>query len=29
VDDDTIRLARTALARMLEVGTDAKRAGRD
>jgi quinolinate synthase len=29
VDDDTIRWARTALARMLEVGTDAKPAGRD
>ena len=29
VDDDTIRWARTALARMLEVGTDAKRVGRD
>ena len=29
VDDDTIRWARTALARMLEVGADAKRAGRD
>ena len=29
VDDDTIRWARTALARMLEVGTDAKPVGRD
>jgi len=29
VDDDTIRWARTALARMLEVGTDAKRVARD
>jgi quinolinate synthase len=29
VDEDTIRWARTALARMLEVGTDAQRIGRD
>ena len=29
VDDETIRWARMALARMLEVGTDAKRVGRD
>jgi quinolinate synthase len=29
VDDDTIQWARTALARMLEVGTDAQRIGRD